>query len=137
MDRRWFMSAVMRLIALGILVGVAGAAADPEKPWKRHVIHTGLKGSDGVRFLDADGDGLLDCVTGWEQSGVTTVSFNPGKDRIKEPWPTLRFDGVRGVEDAFFVDLDGDGATDVVSSCEAGAKAVFVHWGPKRKEDYR
>jgi len=34
------------------------------------------------------------------------------------------------VEDAVFADLDGDGALDVVSSCEGGVRAMYVHWGP-------
>ena len=44
-----------------------------ETPWKRHAIETGMLGADGARLIDADGDGLLDVVTGWEQSGTVAV----------------------------------------------------------------
>jgi hypothetical protein len=33
-------------------------------------------------------------------------------------------------EDAVLVDLDGDGACDVVSSCEGKCRSIYVHWGP-------
>jgi hypothetical protein len=37
-------------------------------------------------------------------------------------------------EDAVFVDLDGDGTSDVVSACEGKTNAVYVHWAPKDKK---
>jgi hypothetical protein len=40
------------------------------------------------------------------------------------------------VEDAVFVDLDGDGAVDVVSSCEGTTRSIFVHWAPREKSRY-
>ena len=43
---------------------------------------------------------------------------------------------VKGVEDAVSVDLDGDGAIDVVSCAEGKLNNVFVHWAPKSKIDY-
>jgi hypothetical protein len=108
-----------------------------ETPWKRHAIETGMLGADGARLLDADGDGLLDVVTGWEQQGTVAVYFNPGPARCREPWPKIHFDKIRNVEDAAFVDLDGDGNIDVVSSCEGKTKTVYFHWAPSSTADYR
>jgi hypothetical protein len=34
------------------------------------------------------------------------------------------------------VDLDGDGALDVVSSCEGNVRTVFVHWAPRDNTNY-
>ena len=39
-------------------------------------------------------------------------------------------------EDAVFVDLDNDGAVDVISCCEGKTKSVFVHWAPRDKDKY-
>jgi hypothetical protein len=43
---------------------------------------------------------------------------------------------VASPEDAVLVDVDADGAVDVVSSCEGGTRAVHIHWAPARAEDY-
>jgi hypothetical protein len=43
---------------------------------------------------------------------------------------------VAAPEDAVFVDLDQDGAMDVVSCCEGDTKTVFVHWAPREREQY-
>ena len=39
-------------------------------------------------------------------------------------------------EDAVFVDLDGDGALDVVSSTEGKTRTIFVHWAPQSRNHY-
>jgi len=43
---------------------------------------------------------------------------------------------VRSPEDAVLVDLDRDGAVDVVSSCEGRNRTVYVHWAPRRPDRY-
>jgi len=35
-----------------------------------------------------------------------------------------------------FADLDGDGATDVVSCCEGSVSSMFVHWADSKKSNY-
>jgi hypothetical protein len=107
-----------------------------DRPWTRHTILTGLKGSDGARFHDVNGDGLLDCVTGWEQSGDVTICLHPGLKMVRQPWPNVRFRSSPRVEDAVLVDLDGDGAADVVSCCEGHEQKVVVHWAPHEAKDY-
>jgi hypothetical protein len=126
------------LVAIAGLVPLAGAAAamDRATPWARHVIDDSSQGADGVKLLDVNGDGLMDLTTGWEQGGVSRVYINPGPSSVKDPWPAVTAGPVGDVEDAVFVDLDGDGALDVVSSAEGVTKGVFVHWAPANPADY-
>jgi hypothetical protein len=105
--------------------------ADHQGPWTRHTIDNSSEGADGVRLADADGDGLMDIVTGWEEGGIVRLYLNPGPEKAKETWPAVTVGNVKNVEDAVMADLDGDGAIDVVSSCEGKTKSMYVHWGPK------
>jgi hypothetical protein len=41
---------------------------------------------------------------------------------------------VRSPEDAVLVDLDGDGAWDVVSCCEGKERTVYFHWSPASEQ---
>ncbi|MEM9345919.1 MAG: VCBS repeat-containing protein [Planctomycetota bacterium] len=107
--------------------------ADNQGPWQRHTIDNSSKGADGVRLADANGDGLMDIVTGWEEGGIVRLYLNPGLVKSKEKWPDVTVGPAKNVEDAVMVDLDNDGAMDIVSSCEGKTKTMFVHWGPKDK----
>lgn len=115
---------------------VALSAADPlfappaGEPWKRHIIDTDLKKSEGTRIADVNGDGLTDIVAGWEKEGITRLYINPGAALAKEPWPSVTVGRTPSVEDALPFDLDLDGKMEVVSSQEEGAKRVAIHWGP-------
>lgn len=113
-----------------------GLAAQSMEVWKRHAIDNTLKGADGVRFEDANGDGLSDIVTGWEQSGLVRIYFNPGHAKAAEKWKYVTVGLAPDVEDAVLVDLDGDGAKDVVSSCEGNTMKVQVHWAPAPGKNY-
>jgi len=111
------------------------------KPWVRHTIDASSKGADGVKLADVDKDGLPDVVTGWEEGGTVRVYHNPGPKAAKQPWPAVTVGKVPAIEDAVLVDLDGDGAMDVVSSAEGKQRSLQVHWAPKkdywRAEDWR
>lgn len=107
------------------------ALAEHEGPWPRHTIDNRSKGADGVRLADANGDGLMDIVTGWEEGGIVRLYLNPGPEKSKEKWPAVTVGKAKNVEDAVMVDLDNDGAIDIVSSCEGKTKTMYVHWGPK------
>jgi len=106
------------------------------QPWPRHTIDDSSQGADGVRLLDVNGDGRLDVSTPWEEGGVIRVYLQPAASAIREQWPAVTVGQVASPEDAVFVDLDADGAVDVVSSCEGKQRSVFVHWAPKDAADY-
>lgn len=120
-----------RRVLAGVLVaGLSAPGLLFAGPWKRHTIDASSQGADGVRLADADRDGLLDIAVGWEQGGLTRVYLNPGPRKARKPWPAVTVGRAPSVEDAVFVDLDGDGAMDVVSSTEGKSKTIFVHWAP-------
>ena len=104
--------------------------------WSRHTIDGDSRGADGVRVADVNGDGLLDFTTGWEEGGLVRVYLNPGPNRARKPWPVVTVGEVKSPEDAVFADLDGDGACDVVSSCEGRNRTMFVHWAPSGTNEY-
>lgn len=127
-------------LTLGIVVGLSSFPAargqDLGRPWQRHTIDDASRGADGVRLTDANGDGLLDIVTGWEEGGVVRLCLNPGPGHAAEKWPAVTVGTVGSVEDAVLVDLDADGSMDVVSCCEGNVRAVFVHWAPSDRSLY-
>jgi hypothetical protein len=123
------------LCALSALV--SAAPSDPTGAlWKRHTIDATSRGADGVRLADADGDGDLDVVSGWEEGGVTRVYLNPGPEAARGSWPAVTVGETPSVEDAVFADLDGDGSLDVVTSAEGNARRMTVHWAPRDRSRY-
>jgi hypothetical protein len=119
-----------------VLAVTLTSLAYAEEPWQRHTIDDSSRGADGVRIADVNGDGHPDFTTGWEEGGKVRVYLNPGPEKAKDPWPAVTVGNVKSPEDAVFADLDGDGATDVVSSCEGSTQTVFVHWAPPSPSDY-
>ncbi len=124
--------------ALVALAPPSGLAVADERgaPWKRHTIDDSSRGADGVRLADANGDGLPDVATPWEEGGLVRVAINPGPARSREPWPAVTVGRVGSPEDAVLVDLDGDGAMDVVSASEGRTQRISVHWAPRERERY-
>ena len=110
--------------------------ASAREPWMRHTIDNSSQGADGVRLDDVNTDGLPDLVTPWEEGGLVRVYIHPGATKVNRPWPHVTVGHVASPEDAVFVDLDNDGAIDVVSSCEGTTNTMFVHWAPRSPEDY-
>lgn len=96
--------------------------------WPRHTIDASSSGADGVRLADVNGDRLMDITVGWEEGGLVRVYLHPERGEEQDEWPRVTVGRVKSPEDAVFADLDGDGATDVVSSCEGRTRSVFVHW---------
>ena len=80
--------------------------------------------------------GITHVAVGWEEGGVVRAYVHPGRGRERDEWPAVAVGQVKSPEDAVFVDLDEDGSTDVVSSCEGRTRSVFVHWAPRRAADY-
>lgn len=129
--------------ALSFLAGVTTGLTEGNTAsgWIRHTIDAsnaqeGKLGADGVRLADANGDGLLDVVTGWENGDAIRVCLHPGPEQAKSSWPGVTVGRVKGAEDAVFADLDLDGNLDVVSSTEGTTQTVFVHWAPENQDDY-
>ncbi len=104
--------------------------------WPRHTIDDSSRGADGVRRADVNGDGWPDFVTGWEEGGLVRVYLHPGPASVRDRWPAVTVGEVGSPEDALLVDLDRDGAWDVVSCCEGRQRTVFVHWAPSSAEQY-
>jgi len=96
-----------------------------------HIVDNTSRGADGVRLKDVNNDGFLDIATGWEEGGVIRTYLHPGLNKVKQPWPLTEVGKVNSPEDAVFIDLDGDGDFDVVSSCEGRTRSVFFHWSPE------
>lgn len=128
MMREWLAS-----VALGCLCASAVAG---EVPWRRHTIDNATRGADGVRLADVNGDGHPDIVTGWEEGGVTRICINPGPQKARDSWKAFSVGKTVSVEDAVFVDLDGDGHLDVVTCCEGKTRSMFVHWAPGEAAGY-
>ena len=131
-----------RLLALLMAPAVLAGCPQTEdvpiaaNPWVRHTIDDRFSGADGVKLGDLNGDGRVDLVVPWEESGVVTVHVNPGSARVEQPWPTVQVGSVGAVEDAVFVDLDDDGNLDVVSCSQGSVKTMHVHWAPADPSAY-
>ncbi|MFO7823336.1 MAG: VCBS repeat-containing protein [Cyclobacterium sp.] len=101
-------------------------------PWKMHRIDNTSLGADGSKMSDVNGDGKLDVVVGWEEGGVGRLYFQP--ENAKAAWPFVEVKAP-DVEDAFAIDLDGDGRQDLITLSEGNHQRVTVHWGPKEESD--
>ena len=101
------------------------------EPWERHTIDNSSRGADGVRLADINDDGRLDITTGWEEGGMIRVYLHPGSAKVKGHWPAVTVGKAKSPEDAVFVDFDGDGVHDVVSSCEGNTRTAHVHLAPR------
>ncbi len=95
--------------------------------WKRFAVDQSLRGADGVRLADANGDGLPDIATGWEESGTTRIYLHPGLQQVRDAWPFATVGNSPSVEDAVWVDFDHDGQLDVLSACEGKEQSLRVH----------
>jgi hypothetical protein len=119
------------------LTGLPSAIAQSDRGpvWERHTIDNSSRGADRIRIADINRDGHPDFVTGWEEGGQIRIAINPGPKNVKAKWPSVLVGSVASPEDAVFVDLDRDGAIDVVSSCEGKTRKMFVHWSPREESE--
>ncbi|MFP6584175.1 MAG: VCBS repeat-containing protein [Candidatus Hydrogenedentota bacterium] len=123
------------LTLVAIFMSFDASAEWKDVLWARHTIDASSQGADGARLADINGDGLMDVVTPWEEGGAIRIAFHPGVDKVTEPWPSVEVGRVGKPEDAFAMDVDGDGRLDVVSSCEGNTRAMYVHWAPDDPTD--
>ena len=120
-----------------VMISCLGAAAPSYAPniyWQKWAIDTNGNGADGVYTGDINRDGLVDVVSGWEQSGDLRLYLNPGPATVRQTaaWSHVDIsDGIAivGIEDAAFADLDLDGFYDaVISSREGDTRSLGLHW---------
>lgn len=134
---RLFLISACVLFVAGTLSRAAGQEqAIGGDAWQRHTMDDTSEGADGARLRDVNGDGRPDVATAWEEGGVIRAYLHPGPGRVRAPWPRVTVGEVESPEDAVFVDLDGDGAYDVVSAAEGGTRTVFIHWAPAEPDAY-
>lgn len=107
----------------------------PLSDWPRHTIDDSSSGADGVKLADWNEDGLLDIVTGWEEGGLTKIYLHPGKIKAKQKWPQMTVGSTPAVEDAVFVDVDGDFPLEVLSCTEGKERKLYVHWAKSVGEE--
>jgi hypothetical protein len=122
------------LILLSCSRLAAQPSLSPDEQWPRHIIDDSSKGADGVKLGDLNNDGFADIVTGWEEGFKTRIYLHPGIDRVTEKWPSVNIGETPSVEDAVFVDLNGDDYLDVVASCEGQEMAMYLLFAPKNGE---
>lgn len=118
------------LVAFFLAAAPASAQSQRGEPWPRHTIDEIGQGADGARPADINGDGRIDFVVPWEESGHIRVCFRPAPDAVREPWPSVTVGRVRSPEDAVAADVNGDGALDVISLCEGDERAIYFHLAP-------
>ena len=98
--------------------------------WELHFIANWSGGPDGVRLLDANGDGLMDVATSFESSGDVNLFLHPGVENLGAEWPSVIVGQFPRGEDAFGMVLDNYVAMDIVSAHEGDTLGMYVHWGP-------
>ena len=106
-------------------LGGAQSSYAPNIYWNKWAIDASGNGADGVHVGDINRDGLVDVVSGWEQSGDLMLYLNPGPDSARETaaWAGVDISGgiaIEGIEDAAFADLDLDGDCPALRSTSRG-----------------
>lgn len=134
------MKQIVKIVILVVAVFLAilffVKKSNPAQSWVRHSIDQSSRGADGVRLGDANRDGLIDIVTGWEQGGLVRLYLNPGPEKARDPWMYVEVGTVGSPEDAMLFDFDGNQVLDVISACEGDTRSIFFHRAPKEASQY-
>lgn len=88
--------------------------------------YSGVRGADGSRVADVDGDGDMDVLTVYEGSKSLWVYENTGapRERYNAAIRQKVGPGCGASEEAIFFDYDGDGRPDIVCVATAGGDGV-------------
>lgn len=103
--------------------------AQSESAWKIHIIDNSSFGADGTKLFDADQDGDLDIICGWEQGNIARLYFNSSS---RQTWSFVQVNAP-AVEDAIIADLDLDGMPDIITFSEGDHRRIAIHWAPTRE----
>jgi hypothetical protein len=124
---------LQKVTILVMVFVVVGTNMVSSQDWKMHTIDNSSSGADGIKMGDVNRDGYLDLAVGWEEGGITKLYLHPGKSHVRKIWPSVIVGETRSVEDAVFLDMNGDGHQDIVSCTEYHSEKIWVQLSPKRK----
>ncbi|MCF6274789.1 MAG: VCBS repeat-containing protein [Robiginitomaculum sp.] len=95
--------------------------------WREHLIDSedvngglALRGGDGLKLADMDGDGYVDIVSVHEDSNHLRIAFGTKLPHIWELATLAYGQDVKAIEDVALGDINGDGWLDIVAACEQG-----------------
>ena len=92
--------------------------------WRCNIIRADESddGPDGINFHDWDGDGHLDIFANAEEGQYSRLYFNPGPEKVRQPWSdSIEFKHDQ-CEDSGIGDLDDDGDIDYIAN---GGRVYF------------
>lgn len=90
---------------------------DPRRPWDHHLITDDFEKYHDIAVGDVDDDGEPEVVV-LSQGSETIFYYDVPGDPTVEPWPTANrhiIDTGRRLEGVSIIDIDGDGAMEVVA----------------------
>ena len=118
---------MMRIAATLLALAALSMSAQGAEGWRMNVIGDQVHGADGVRLRDVNGDGRPDVAVPFEEGGEVRLYLHPGRERVRERWPSLLVGRVADPEDAVAMDIDGDGRFEVISSTERQNQKLYIH----------
>ena len=122
------------LLYITLLTLIFSCTSNPERPiWERVTIDDDGIGADGIKLSYLNKDDHLDMVVGWEQSGIVKAYISP--EQKGQLYRSITVNAP-SVEDAFAMDIDGDGGMDLVSLSEGKDQNIRFHFGPASNSMY-